>query len=125
MYLKVHLSDDASWKWDVAMRLTFRGRDRGEWALVDNKHVNLMAYERLGEFKLKLVGDTPVMECYDGIGTKGPAFTLYYAPRSEAEQRPDAEPGMTWPLDIENPRNPAGQNLRGEWSIINGPVRGK
>ena len=126
MYLKIHLSqDDSSWTWDVAMRLTFRGNNRGEWALVDDRFVNLMAFERSGEFRLKLVGDTPVMECYDGVGTKGPAFSLYYAPRSETEQRPNADPGMTWPLDIENPRNPSGVKCGGEWSIINGPVLSK
>jgi hypothetical protein len=121
MYIKIHLmQEDSSWTWDVAMRITFHGKDRGEWALVDNKYVNLMAYERDGEFLIKSVSGSPVMECYDGVGTKGPAFNVYFAPMSEADKRADAPPGTTWPLDIENPRNPAGLKCYGEWNVISG-----
>ena len=55
-----------------------------------------------------------------GVGPNGPAFSLYYAPQSETERRPGAEPGMTWPMLIENPRNPMGMKLGSEWSIISG-----
>ena len=118
----MHLTQDGNdtWSADVGMRVTFHGKDRGEWALLDNRYVNLLAYEREGEFLIvkNETANALVLKCYDGTSDEE-AFALVNPPMYEGDRRmmayEDTQPG--W---ISRPRNAIALNFGMEWSVISG-----
>ena len=115
--MNIHLSQDGSdWTADMRIKVAFTTVGRGRWTLLDTFLVNLLAFDKEGEFVVKKVSDTNSMYFYDGSRSPGAAFMFYNAPWGEHDRSMQGMPSCA--MDITYPRNTAGLNCNAEWSLL-------